>query len=327
MRRFLIGCAGTAISRYLRARRRLSFTTRFIRRRFTPRRSLRPRCITSRCTPRPLRQSTTVAQTSVAQFGGVGSFHHHHHHQNQFFYGFPSTVLFYPGIGYSSVWSSYYTPLFPAYYPTPTYFISVNNNLPEPQREARVVESQSGSRAAGQARAEGEHARIEARAGKMIALGDGHFGKKKYASAIERATAWPPRPPTTWPSRFSAPASRSGAGTICASGQIVSQGAGDSIRLGMGRRSGSTSFTRTCRWPKKSHLEDLAKAVEANPWDANLLLVLGIELYFDGQQERASLFFSRASRLGANNDHLFDEFLPQPGPAGRRKSGAAKIVF
>ena len=50
---------------------------------------------------------------------------------------------------------------------------------------------------------------------------------------------------------------------------------------------------------KTSHLENLAKAVEANPLDAELLTALGIQLYFDGQRERAGVFLARGRNWAA----------------------------
>jgi hypothetical protein len=83
---------------------------------------------------------------------------------------------------------------------------------------------------------------------------------------------------------------------------------------------------------KAAHRETLAKAVEANPFDATPLVALGMLLYFDGQPERAEAFFARAAQLGANEDRLFDSFLPRPGPAGAPRPENApradgKVVF
>jgi hypothetical protein len=81
---------------------------------------------------------------------------------------------------------------------------------------------------------------------------------------------------------------------------------------------------------KTEHLENLAKAIEANPLDSNPLLALGMTLYFDGQRERAGIFFTRVTQLGGNADHLLDDFLAKPRPTGAadaQQPGEAKIVF
>jgi hypothetical protein len=48
---------------------------------------------------------------------------------------------------------------------------------------------------------------------------------------------------------------------------------------------------------KRAHLDALAEAATEAPQDADLLLLLGVFLYFDGQVERASPFFQRAEQL------------------------------
>jgi tetratricopeptide (TPR) repeat protein len=82
--------------------------------------------------------------------------------------------------------------------------------------------------------------------------------------------------------------------------------------------------------PKMQHLANLAKAVEDNPFDSDLLLVLGLVLYFDGQIDRAQLCFSRLSQLGGDDDRLLSDLKPQPKPAGAADpppGAAGKIAF
>jgi Flp pilus assembly protein TadD len=75
-------------------------------------------------------------------------------------------------------------------------------------------------------------------------------------------------------------------------------------------------------------LENLAKAVEANSFDSDLLIALGMQLFFDGQHDRAGVFFARAAQLGGNEDRLLNDFVPKPGPADAPKAQpAAKVVF
>jgi Flp pilus assembly protein TadD len=75
------------------------------------------------------------------------------------------------------------------------------------------------------------------------------------------------------------------------------------------------------RIAKESHLEALAMAIQAAGHDANLLFVLGMELYFNGQPERATAFFMRAAQLGGNDDHLLDGFIPAAKPAAPQPNG------
>ncbi len=74
-----------------------------------------------------------------------------------------------------------------------------------------------------------------------------------------------------------------------------------------------------------SHREALAQAIEQNPQDAGLHLLMGALLYFDGAPDRSRLFFERAARFGANDDHSLDGFLI-PAPAGAGKAEGAVAV-
>ena len=79
---------------------------------------------------------------------------------------------------------------------------------------------------------------------------------------------------------------------------------------------------------KTTHLENLAKAVETNPLDSELLILLGMELFLDRQPERAGVFFARAAQLGANEDGLLNDLLPNPAPGGEKKERpGGKVVF
>ncbi len=65
---------------------------------------------------------------------------------------------------------------------------------------------------------------------------------------------------------------------------------------------------------KAAHLESLAKAATEDPTNGDLLFLVGVELYFDGQKDRARTFFERADQLvHGNNTHLRG-FLAGPNP-------------
>ena len=74
---------------------------------------------------------------------------------------------------------------------------------------------------------------------------------------------------------------------------------------------------------KTQHLENLAAAVEENPFDGDLLLTLGLELYFDGQRERAAVFLSRVAQFGGDEAPI-KYFLQQPKPDGAPDQPPAK---
>jgi Tfp pilus assembly protein PilF len=53
---------------------------------------------------------------------------------------------------------------------------------------------------------------------------------------------------------------------------------------------------------RKAHLENLAQAAEQDPGNADLWLLLGIELHFSGEPDRARPFFERAADVLAADD-------------------------
>ena len=167
----------------------------------------------------------------------------------------------------------------------------------------------------------------KAKAGRFIGFGDANFTKQKYLAAMERYRTAAGVAPD-----LAEPFFRQGFALV-ALGQFDS--AMKAFRRGLRIRPDWTDsefrldqIYGADRLAKTTHLENLAKAVEANPFDSDLLIALGMQLYFDGQRDRASLFFARAAQLGGNEDRLLNDFVPKPGPAGAPKAEhAAKIVF
>lgn len=173
------------------------------------------------------------------------------------------------------------------------------------------------------------HAKQKARAGKFIGFGDANFRKAKYNSAVERyktaITIAPDMPETYFRQGF----------VYVAMGYYEKAAA--AFRRGLRLRadwSGSPFRLDQIYGPaalaKTAHIESLAGAVDANPFDADLLFVLGIQLFFDGQRDRSQLFFERAAQLGGNEDGLLDAFLPRPKPGGApnpKPQPGGKLVF
>lgn len=244
-----------------------------------------------------------------------------------------STIWLYWGGGYPLIWTAGYTPAFAAYYPVvPYYFMpSVNpvaaplpapRNLdpiqPDPQPEPRA-----------KPKARTSTADQKTRAGKLIALGDAYFGKQQYFAAVDRY-----RSAAQFAPDLAEPFFRQGYALV-ALGQyeksvkafrrglkIRSDWNGSPFRLDQLYGDGQIA--------KTSHLENLAKAIEANPLDSNLLLALGMQLFFDGQRDRAIVFLTRVAQLGGNKDQSLNDFLVKPGPAdahAAQPAGEAKIVF
>jgi tetratricopeptide (TPR) repeat protein len=174
------------------------------------------------------------------------------------------------------------------------------------------------------------NAEQKARAGRFIGFGDGSFAKQKYLAALGRYKTAIETAPDMPEGYF-----RQGFAHV-ALGQY--ENAAKAFRRGLLVRSswrGSPIRLDAVYGPagtaaKVQHLERLAEAVEVNSFDSDLLLVLGVMLFFDGQVDCAELCFSRVSQLGGDSQGLLSDFVPRPKPAGNvdppAKSGG-KISF
>ncbi len=157
------------------------------------------------------------------------------------------------------------------------------------------------------------NAETKARAGKFIDFGDALFAKQRFREALERYKLAAQQAPDMAEIYL-----RQGIAAI-AFGQYDS--AGRSFRRALKMEDWNAAHLQldqlygADRIAKESHLEALAMAIQGAGHDANLLFVLGMELYFNGQPERATAFFMRAAQLGGNDDHLLDGFIPAAGPA------------
>jgi hypothetical protein len=223
------------------------------------------------------------------------------------------------------IWTGY-TPLFPSY----SYFgyDATYSPVPNLARATPIVTPPAPAPAPANdpdpvPRGKITNAEQRALAGKFIGYGDANFGKQRYLAAIERYK----RASNTAP-EMAEPYFRQAIAWV-ALGQpenaaiayrralkIQATWSGPPFRLDQ-LYVGTPAI-------KTAHLETLAKAAEANPFNSEILLVLGMELYFDGQPDRAALFFERCSQLGGNDDHLLNSFIPQPKPGA---SPPGKMIF
>jgi tetratricopeptide (TPR) repeat protein len=177
----------------------------------------------------------------------------------------------------------------------------------------------------------------KAKAGKFLTFGDTNFASQKYLAALGRYKTAAQVAPDLGEPYF-----RQGH-THVALGQYDS--AIKAFRRGLRIEGDWTASPFRLEQlyggdvvAKTGHLENLAKAVEANPFSTDLLTLLGLELFFDGQRERSLPFFERAAQLGGNEERLLDDFLPKPAPAGEpqpplkpakpvQPAKAVKVVF
>lgn len=69
------------------------------------------------------------------------------------------------------------------------------------------------------------------------------------------------------------------------------------------------------RLAKAAHVNALAQAAAADPQNADLLFLVGVHLYFDGQPARARPMFERAAKLDRGEHSQSSGFLDALGPA------------
>ena len=160
----------------------------------------------------------------------------------------------------------------------------------------------------------------KAQAGKFMKFGDTHFGNQKYSQALTRY-----RTAASLAPDVSEIYLRQGFALIALGKYDAAPGmlrralrlrgnwSGDDFRLDDVYDSNLVA--------KTVHRELLAKAVEDSPLDGDLLFLLGMHMYFDGQQQRARTFFQRSVQLGADDEKLLDELV------GKRAAGDGERVL
>jgi cytochrome c-type biogenesis protein CcmH/NrfG len=243
--------------------------------------------------------------------------HHGNHHQ-----GVAPSAIFWGG--YPLIWGSGFAPVFVPVYANP-YAFAPNFVVPPPVAQPAPADPVDAPPrdAPAKRKPKATSAEQKGKAGKFIAFGDANFANHKYIPAVERyktASQVAPDLPETYLRQGHA---------LVALGQY--ENASKAFKRGLRMRSDWSD------WPfrldqlyaqdplaKTSHIETLAKAVESNPLDSTLLFDLGMQLYFDGQHERAAVFFARVAELGGNEERLLNDLLPKPAPAG---AAVGKIVF
>jgi tetratricopeptide (TPR) repeat protein len=159
-----------------------------------------------------------------------------------------------------------------------------------------------------------------------VSYGDNLFTKQKYLAALGRYKS-----ASDAASDMAEAYLRQGFAYV-AMGQY--ENASKAFRRGLALRSNwqGTAFRLSTLYDgaeaaKTQHIEKLALAVEDNPFDSGLLMTLGIELFFDGQFDRAELCFQNAARLGGGDEALVADFLPGAKASGAPAAKPRKVSF
>jgi hypothetical protein len=79
------------------------------------------------------------------------------------------------------------------------------------------------------------------------------------------------------------------------------------------------------RLAKATHWEAIAKAATDNPQDSDLLFLLAVELYCDGQHDRSRAFFQRAKTLEPGDLSHIKAFLSQLNAAAAQPQPAERL--
>ncbi len=163
------------------------------------------------------------------------------------------------------------------------------------------------------------NATAQERAWRLIEQGDARFAKGDYIQARQRFRSASTAAPDLAEAYF-----RQGH-ALMAQG-LYSRSAAAYLR---GLQLNSDWAQSDFRWEQiyaddqateKAHRDALVEQVAEHPHDADLLFLLGIRLYFDGQVDRSRPFLRRARQLGGDRPGL-DAFLAEPLPAPAADAG------
>ncbi len=231
---------------------------------------------------------------------GHGSHHHSHHGGTGPWFVWPPVVYPWQGnVGYIPRFPSY-TNLGLPYYIDPA--LSAWSPIQQPMAQPSAGNVPAPAPAVPLSTLDSIKSKIrvtnaatKARAGKFVGYGDANFKKQSYLSAAERykdASRMAPDLADAYVRQgfaYIAMSNYDSAARVFHRGLLIrSDWNGSPFRLDQIYDDDQIS--------KTAHLESLAKAAEDNPLDGNLLMLLGMMLYFDGQVERSEPFFAAAAK-------------------------------
>jgi tetratricopeptide (TPR) repeat protein len=288
----------------------------------------------------PARAASPVLQAAPSQnFGPAasvfsGSTSGHHHHGG----GFSGDVFFFSG-GYPWYAVGYYGPPWyssswygPALAPAnmlsgPQVLMGWNNptppagapplemKAPSPQERVKGVggfgeladdEAKNGDRP----KVRASNAEAISRARQFIAYGDQHFHVQEFSDAYQRYKKAAAAAPDLAAAPFRQGFSLMAMGRYAPAAKALKHG------LALQPDWANSPFRvddlyGDNRLAKATHLEQLATEATEQPRNADLMFLLGASLYFDGQGERARVFFERAAELGFDREAVAGFFKPE----------------
>lgn len=154
------------------------------------------------------------------------------------------------------------------------------------------------------------------RAKKFLALGDVHFGNRKYSDALQRYKSASSAAPMSAESYLRQGFAYAALGKYEQAAKAFRRG------LDLDPAWPGSEFCLDDLYAgngptKAEHLAAMAKAADAAAEDGNVLFVLGIYHYFDDQPGRAGKFLISAARLDPANQPYLQGFTKNNPPAAR----------
>jgi hypothetical protein len=138
---------------------------------------------------------------------------------------------------------------------------------------------------------------------RFISFGDMHFSNEKFGEAYQRYRKAAEIVPELAEAYFRQGFALLGCGRYEMAAKAFKRGVGlDPAWPRSGFRL--NELYNANQRAKAAHLEALAAASEKDPNNGDLLFLLGISLFFDGQRDRSTPFFERAAQLAGQGDHL-----------------------
>lgn len=288
--------------------------------------------------PPPANPAPMTTAPSDPSLGGTFGHHHHHHHDGGWG-GFPG----YGSAYWVAPWYVYAPP--PLYLPAGNFFGPQAAGLmpgwinpapaaplapaapkalkdPPANNKARGVGG-FGELADGNAKeverpkVRTSNAEAVARARQFIGFGDEHFRTQEFSEAYQRYKKAASAAPDLADAFFRQGFSLLAMGRYEPAARVFKHGltlkpdwAKSSFRL--------DELYGDNRLAKGTNLERLAAEATGHPQSADLMFLLGVGLHFDGQQERARLFFERAAELGADRQMMAGFLKPAVDAAGEQ---------
>ena len=255
-----------------------------------------------------------VPYNSYPYYGGP-----HYKRYYQPYYGAVPYYDPYPSYYYRS--HGYIPPTFATPYgyhtAVPSPLLGIQVNTPQPNTQIIVLPKGEAEEEAEEPARRATNRQALDLGWRFIGFGDAQFGNQKYAEAYSRYKKAAQAAPALADAQFRQGYALMALGSYDQAAKALRRG------LAMDPEWPQSHFRSEELYgidlqTRAEHLNAMTKAAAAQPNDADLLFVMGVFLYFDGQQDRAAPLLERALRLEADGTHVtgflrqLDEAIEEP---------------